>query len=108
MIAIFPANVYAANQFVGGLQMPSVPVRLTVQVILRSVVADSRLGNSKAGAVYLLDESIRPSRGTVKFCGNPTSRQKRARCPDFRYAAPPTVACAAFFKESRMKFIRSA
>jgi uncharacterized membrane protein len=32
MIAIFPANVYAAHQFVGGLHMPSVPVRLTMQV----------------------------------------------------------------------------
>jgi uncharacterized membrane protein len=33
MIAIFPANVYAANQNVGGLHMPSVPVRTAVQVI---------------------------------------------------------------------------
>jgi uncharacterized membrane protein len=33
MIAIFPANVYAANQSVGGLHMPSVPVRLAMQVI---------------------------------------------------------------------------
>ena len=33
MIAIFPANVYAANQIVGGLHMPSVPVRLAMQVI---------------------------------------------------------------------------
>ena len=33
MIAIFPANVYAANQTVGGLHMPSVPVRLAMQVI---------------------------------------------------------------------------
>jgi uncharacterized membrane protein len=33
MIAIFPANVYAANQFVGGLHMPGVPVRLAMQVI---------------------------------------------------------------------------
>jgi len=33
MIAIFPANVYGANQSVGGLHMPSVPVRLTMQVI---------------------------------------------------------------------------
>jgi uncharacterized membrane protein len=32
MIAIFPANVYAANQVVGGLHMPSVPVRLVMQV----------------------------------------------------------------------------
>lgn len=33
MIAIFPANVYAANQFVGGLHMPSVPVRTAMQVV---------------------------------------------------------------------------
>lgn len=33
MIAVFPANVYAANQTVDGLHMPSVPVRLTMQVI---------------------------------------------------------------------------
>ncbi len=33
MIAIFPANVYAANQSVGGLRMPGVPVRLAMQVI---------------------------------------------------------------------------
>jgi uncharacterized membrane protein len=33
MIAIFPANVYAANTYVGGLHMPSVPVRLAMQVV---------------------------------------------------------------------------
>ena len=33
MIAIFPANVYGANQTVGGLHLPSVPVRLAMQVI---------------------------------------------------------------------------
>jgi uncharacterized membrane protein len=33
MIAIFPANVYAAGQYVGGLHMPSVPVRLAMQII---------------------------------------------------------------------------
>jgi uncharacterized membrane protein len=33
MIVIFPANVYAANQTVGGLHMPSVQVRLAMQVI---------------------------------------------------------------------------
>ncbi len=33
MIVIFPANVYAANQTVGGLHMPSVPVRLAMQVV---------------------------------------------------------------------------
>jgi uncharacterized membrane protein len=33
MIAIFPANVYAAGRTVGGLHMPSVPVRLAMQVV---------------------------------------------------------------------------
>ena len=33
MIAIFPANVYAAGEVVGGLHMPSVPVRLAMQVV---------------------------------------------------------------------------
>jgi hypothetical protein len=33
MVVIFPANVYAANQFVGGLHMPSVPIRTVLQVI---------------------------------------------------------------------------
>jgi uncharacterized membrane protein len=33
MIAIFPANVYAANQSIGGMQMPGVPVRTAMQVI---------------------------------------------------------------------------
>ena len=35
---------------------------------------------------------------------NPTSREKRARYPDFLYATPSNAACAAFIKESRMKF----
>src|ERR1700722_4129315 len=33
MIAVFPVNVYAANKYVGGLHMPSVPVRLAMQVV---------------------------------------------------------------------------
>jgi hypothetical protein len=33
--------------------------------------------------------------------------QKAARYPDFLYAALPSVACAAFCKESRMKFIKA-
>ena len=33
MIVIFPANVYAAGRNVGGLHMPSVPVRLALQMI---------------------------------------------------------------------------
>ncbi len=33
MVAIFPANVYAAGQIVGGVQVPTVPARLTMQVV---------------------------------------------------------------------------
>jgi uncharacterized membrane protein len=33
MIAIFPANVYAANQTIGGLHLPGVPIRTVMQVI---------------------------------------------------------------------------
>lgn len=33
MVAIFPANIYRAGQMVHGIQFPSVPVRLTMQVI---------------------------------------------------------------------------
>src|ERR1700677_1094451 len=38
---------------------------------------------------------------------SPTSREKRARYPDFLYAAPTTATCAAFIEESRMKFINA-
>lgn len=33
MIAVFPANIYAAHRVVGGLQMPGVPVRLAMQAV---------------------------------------------------------------------------
>jgi uncharacterized membrane protein len=33
MIAVFPANIYAANKTVGGLHMPGIPVRVAMQVI---------------------------------------------------------------------------
>ena len=32
---------------------------------------------------------------------------KSAKDPNFLYAAPPRTACAAFIKESRMKFVGS-
>jgi hypothetical protein len=37
----------------------------------------------------------------------PTSRTKDARDPDFLHAALVMAACAAFCKESRMKFVYS-
>jgi uncharacterized membrane protein len=33
MVAVFPANIWVAGQTYAGLQMPSVPVRLSMQVI---------------------------------------------------------------------------
>ena len=33
MIVIFPANVFAAGEIIGGLHMPSVPVRLAMQAV---------------------------------------------------------------------------
>jgi uncharacterized membrane protein len=33
MVAVFPANIYAAGKVVGGLQFPGVPVRLTMQIV---------------------------------------------------------------------------
>ena len=33
MVLIFPVNVYVAGQNFGGMQMPTVPVRLTMQVV---------------------------------------------------------------------------
>lgn len=33
MIAVFPANIFAAGRVVGGIPMPSVPVRLVMQAI---------------------------------------------------------------------------
>lgn len=33
MIAVFPANIYVANRAVGGLHMPSVPIRTVLQAI---------------------------------------------------------------------------
>jgi len=47
------------------------------------------------GGVCALAEPIR------NWTGAPRSPQ---RTPDFLYAAPDTTACAAFSKESRMKF----
>lgn len=33
MVAIFPANIYAAGRVVGGLPMPGVPVRTAMQIL---------------------------------------------------------------------------
>jgi uncharacterized membrane protein len=33
MVGVFPANIYVAGQTFGGLQMPTVPVRLAMQIV---------------------------------------------------------------------------
>jgi uncharacterized membrane protein len=38
MVAVFPANIYAAGQIVDGLQFPGVPVRLAMQVVYIALV----------------------------------------------------------------------
>ena len=38
MIAIFPANVYAAGKVVGGLRMPGVPLRTAMQIVYIALV----------------------------------------------------------------------
>ena len=37
----------------------------------------------------------------------PTSREKRARYPDFLYSCLVMAACAAFIEESRMEYINA-
>ncbi len=44
MIAIFPANIYAAGKVVGGMQMPGVAVRTTMQAIYILIVLISAYG----------------------------------------------------------------
>jgi uncharacterized membrane protein len=38
LVAIFPANIYAAGKVVGGLLFPNVPVRLVMQIVYISLV----------------------------------------------------------------------
>jgi uncharacterized membrane protein len=33
MVAVFPANIYAAGQVIDGFHFPSVPVRLAMQIV---------------------------------------------------------------------------
>ena len=49
MIAVFPANVYAANTYVGGMHMPSVPVRLAMQVIYMLLLLMAGWGVPRVG-----------------------------------------------------------
>jgi uncharacterized membrane protein len=44
MIIVFPANIYVAGQTVGGLYMPTVPVRLLMQMIYIVLVLTSGWG----------------------------------------------------------------
>jgi len=47
MVAVFPANIYAAGQLVDGLQFPSVPVRLTMQIVYIALVLVAGYGLPK-------------------------------------------------------------
>jgi uncharacterized membrane protein len=38
MVAIIPANVYAAGKVIGGLPMPTIPVRTAMQVVYIVIV----------------------------------------------------------------------
>jgi uncharacterized membrane protein len=52
MIAIFPANVYAANQTVGGMHMPGVPVRTAMQVVYIVLLLMAGWGVHRQGHGY--------------------------------------------------------
>jgi uncharacterized membrane protein len=47
MVAIFPANIFAANQTIGGLHMPSVPIRTTMQIIYIILILLAGYGRSE-------------------------------------------------------------
>jgi uncharacterized membrane protein len=44
MVAVFPANIFAAGRTVGGLQMPSIPIRTGMQVLYILLVVVSSFG----------------------------------------------------------------
>jgi uncharacterized membrane protein len=65
MIAIFPANVYASNRFIGGLHMPGVPLRTAMQVIYIVLLLMAGWGivrrrNSRSPEVAGNSGSLRP------------------------------------------------
>jgi uncharacterized membrane protein len=47
MVAIFPANIYRAGQMVQGMRFPTVPVRLTAQIIYILLVLLAGYGTPK-------------------------------------------------------------
>jgi uncharacterized membrane protein len=47
MVAVFPANIYAAGKVVDGLQFPSVPVRLSMQIVYIALVLLAGFGLPK-------------------------------------------------------------
>ncbi len=49
LIAIFPANVYVAGQTIGGLPMPSVPVRTAMQAAYMLLILFAGFGLSRKG-----------------------------------------------------------
>jgi uncharacterized membrane protein len=50
MVIIFPVNIAITGQTFGGLQMPSVPMRLTMQVIYISMVLLAGYGLPRVGS----------------------------------------------------------
>ena len=44
MVAIFPANIYAAGRVVGGLTMPGVPMRTGMQMVFILMILTSSFG----------------------------------------------------------------
>lgn len=50
MVAIFPANIFAAGKVVGGLQFPSVPVRLAMQIAYVALVLLAGYGIPRAAS----------------------------------------------------------
>jgi hypothetical protein len=61
------------------------------------------VGNSRTLTVCKPQGSIEISKSWQEAAVNFPHLAKNARYPDFQYAAPASVACAAFIKESRMK-----
>ncbi len=51
MVAIFPANIYAANQTIGGLHMPSIPVRTAMQIIYIVLILSAGYGKPEQRSV---------------------------------------------------------
>ena len=54
MIAVFPANIYAAGRTVGGIHMPGIPVRLAMQIVYVVLILLASFGLPVRGRRSLL------------------------------------------------------